>query len=146
MEPLASPIQIDVRPLPRLERAVDVLHACVLVSLLACFPVSALSAVAACGVISSWIIQYRRRLDLARRARALLLRSNGNWSLVSPAGEIIGAELVGSPFVSVAAIVLTLKPRRQADLRIVLSAANTSPNALRRLRVLLLLPIESASR
>lgn len=143
MEPLASPIQIDVRSLPRFDCAVDVVHACVFVLLLAYFPISAPSVVAALGVVASWIIQFRRRLDLNRRLQALLLRSDGNWSLISPAGEIVSAELIGSPFVSVAVIIVTLKPQGQADLRIILSAANTTPRALRRLRVRLLLPMDS---
>lgn len=144
MEPLASPIRIPIFPSPSIAKLVYGGHVLIALTFILVFPLNAYSIAAAFGVCLSLIIQHVSRRDLAARVDAIVLRSNGQWRVVSRRGEILKARLSGTTFVSPWLVILTLKPHGQRSAHIVLGRDNTMPDSFRRLRVRLRVPMGSA--
>ena len=141
MEPFASPIHIPIivsRTVRRLVRAGHLLVALVFITVL---PLNIGSIAVILCVLLSLGIQHWSELDLARRAHAILLRSDDNWSIVTDLGEILPARLLSGTFVSRWMVILSLKPHGQRKVRVVLTPENTDKDAFRRLFVRLTLPM-----
>lgn len=141
MEPLASPIHIPLIPSKAAANLIYGGHLFLAFVLLTAFPLSLTTIAATACIGLSACVQYLSRAELAARLDAILLGSNGQWSVLTRAGEIVPARTSGSPFVSSWFLVLSLKPRGQHRAHIVLAHDNTQPDALRRLRVRLRVPM-----
>jgi len=141
MEPLASPIQIPIVASPIVTTLIYGGHAVIMVILITAFPLSIRSVIAVCCVCVSLAVQSASQVDLAASVDAILLRSNGQWSIVTRRGEVLAARLARSAFISPWLVILFLKSRGRRTAHIVLTCDNTNRDALRRLRVRLRVPM-----
>ncbi len=141
MEPLASPLRIPIIHSTSITRLVYGGHVLASLILIIVFPLSNYSVLAVFGVCVSFIVQHLSRTDLASRVEAILLRSNGQWSIITRQGEIEAARTVGRTFVSPWLVILFLKPAGQTANHILLSRDNTNRDTFRRLRVRLRIPM-----
>ncbi|MGE0483428.1 MAG: protein YgfX [Gammaproteobacteria bacterium] len=83
---------------------------------------------------------YRRRVPAARDAVAVLRTRDGRWRVTRRNGQVIGASLVGVPFVQAWLTVFRLRAEDGAVHAVVLLDDNAPAAPWRRLRVHLRLP------
>lgn len=141
MEPFASPIHIPIVLPTTVQRLVFGGHLLCAAIFLSALPLNAYSIAAVCCVLLSLGIQHWSDVDLVTRVYAVLLRSDDQWCVVTHDGEILATNLTGSTFVSPWLVIVSLKPRGQRKVRIVLTRENTNKDAFRRLFVRLTVPM-----
>lgn len=143
MESLASPIRIPVARATVLHYGLVAGHVLTFAGLVFIFPFGMHTALLmALVTVSLGLEVYTVGLP-HRRWKALLLGRNDEWTLFTTGGEPISARLLTGVFVSTRLVIVRLKPSAGRPLQIVLTPANTPPDAFRRLRVRLRYPLAS---
>lgn len=143
MESFASPIRIPVVRATALHYSLVACHLLMLVVLIRVCPPGLHTAMLVLLVIASLVLEVFTIGMPHRRCKVLLLGRNDEWSLVNANGERISARLLAGFFVSTRLVIVRLKARGKRPLHVVLTPANTPPDALRRLRVRLRFPLSA---